>query len=127
MSSIFVSSEETIPITVAYKVSDAGAITILDDDKAAGSESITVQCRRPDFAMSQRLMSLSTTTDGSGNPSFNFMQLQNNVLYALAKSWDVKDDKGKPVDLNNERISELRVEIARALTGKILEKVGPIF
>lgn len=95
-------------------------------DPIVETQTINMVFNRPDFSTSQRLMSSSTVTDSNGNQTMNIMMLQNNLIYFLAKSWDVKDDAGEPVELSNYNIGKLRVEIARALVTQLVEKVGQI-
>ena len=122
--SIFVEDTDLIDVSVSY-VEDGKTITIVElpNDKA---KTIKVSFRRPDFATSQRLISSSTVTDQNGNSTVNIMMLQNNMIYMLAKSWDVKEDSGKPVEVNNENISRMRVEISRALMNALMQVVGPL-
>jgi hypothetical protein len=147
--SIFIEENNLIEISVRYTLEDHGGILIVDEPETPvqepvtlaeepvvtdqvglkdpkKSETVTMVFTRPDFATSQRMMSASTVGDTEGNQTINIMMLQNNLLYFLAKSWDVKDDKGNPVELNNLNIGKLRVEIARTLVTKLVEKVGQV-
>jgi hypothetical protein len=123
--SAFIEESDVVTVTVHYKIDESGKIDILDQVND-GSESLQVVFRRPNFAIAQQLSSASTQVDSSGNPTINFLQLQNSLLYALAKSWDAKDKNNKPVELNNANISRLRVDIARALTTKLVDVVGSV-
>jgi uncharacterized membrane protein len=122
--SIFVEDNDVVEVSVHY-IENKGIIELLDDptDKTT---TLKVVFRRPDFSISQRLMSSSTTTDASGNQTVNWVVLQNNLIYFLAKSWDAKKADGSPMELNNENISKLRVEIARGLVSKAMPVIGQI-
>ena len=132
--SIFVNDDDVVSVEVHY-LEENGNIDILDQpsDKTT---TLKVKFRRPDFAISQRLVASSTTLDQSGNPSVNLLMLQNNMLYFLAKEWDAKQPdtkneagdvvKWKAVEMNAENIGNLRVEIARAIVAKLIPVVGQI-
>jgi len=133
--SIFVEETDLIEITVEYMVKKDGGIVIVDNDpdktqvlseEIAKTESIKMIFSRPDFATSQRILSASTSINSDGTPIMNVMSLQNNLIYFLAKSWDVKNEKGEIIELNNMSIGKLKVEIARALVNQLSEKVGQI-
>jgi len=127
MSSIFVEDNDMVDVVVCYKIED-GILVILDGDQPeAGQQSLTVKFTRPNWAISQKLLQSSTYTGPNGEPEINLMQMQSNLLYALAKSWDAKDKDNKPIELNNASISKLRVEIAKTLISKLIGKMGAIF
>jgi hypothetical protein len=129
--SIFVEETDTVEVVIKF-VEENGTITIIEaageedneDDKAFNPTVIKMLFKRPDFATSQRITSASTITDMSGNPNINLMLLQNNLIYFLAKSWDVKDDKGQPVEMSQKNLDKLRVEIARAVVNQLVQKIG---
>ena len=132
--SIFVKEDDTIVIDLHY-MEDNDKITLFD---APTDKTTTLQVvfRRPNFAMSQRLISTSTVNDENGNPTLNLMMLQNNLPYFLAKSWNAKEPdiqdaegnliKGKSIPLNAESLGNLRVEIARGLVSKLIPLAGQI-
>jgi len=132
--SIFVEDNEIVNVAVHY-VDNNGKITI-QEEPGPDSKTINMTFKRPDFSTSQRLIASSTVTDVGGNQTINLMLLQNNLIYFLAKSWDItlpdtKDEngnviKGKKVEFNAENIGKLRVEIARATVNKLIEEVGQI-
>jgi hypothetical protein len=139
---IFIGEEDVVEIAVHY-YEESGKVVVFDDP-TENTKTVKVVFKRPDFSTSQRLMSASTVSDQSGNQTVNMMMLQNNMMYFLAKSWDVKapdlvvpsakaDDgadipsktvPGKPIELNAENIGKLRVEIARALVNKLIPAIG---
>ena len=129
--SIFISSADTFDVTVHYKEDGKRLKVLLEPEKKKVkegekevekivSDSLTMTFKYPDFATSQAVMRNATSLDANGVPSVNFLALQNSLLYSLASSWDVKDDKGKPVVLNNDNISKLRVDIAKALVEAVM-------
>ncbi len=123
--SIFVEETDVVEVVIKF-VEENGTITIIEDedDKAVNPTVIKMLFKRPDFATSQRITSASTITDMSGNPNINLMLLQNNLIYFLAKSWDVKDDKDQPVEMSQKSLDKLRVEIARAVVNQLVQKIG---
>jgi len=134
--SIFIEEKDCIEVAIHYVLEPDGGITIFEnpivkapsvkEDLTAETQTINMVFNRPDFATSQRLMSASTVTDSNGNQTMNIMMLQNNLIYFLARSWDIKNEAGEPVELTNYNIGKLRVEIARALVTQLVEKVGQI-
>jgi hypothetical protein len=130
--SIFIGTNDTFEVVVNYK-EDGRRVKILaepeksKDDKGVEvvkSESVKLVFRYPNFADSQQILRAATTLDQNGTPSLNFLQLQTSLLYGLAQSWDVKDDKGQPVELNAANLSKLRVEIAKAIIEKVYTELG---
>lgn len=139
---IFIDESDVVQIAVHY-YEENGSVLVFDEptDKTT---TIKVVFRRPNFAISQRLMAASTIGDQSGNQTVNMMMLQNNMMYFLAKSWDVKEPDvtepehkaadgtvipakvvpGNPVELNAENLGKLRVEIARGLLNKLVPAIG---
>ena len=132
--SIFVKDDDVVNVEVHY-VEENGNIDVLEQPSDK-SVTLKIKFRRPDFSISQRLVASSTTLDQSGNPSVNLLMLQNNMLYFLAKDWDVREldtkneagevIKGKAVEMNAENIGNLRVEIARAMLAKLIPAIGQI-
>lgn len=121
---IFVNENETVDVSVHY-FENGNEIVVFDEPTEKTTE-LKVSFRRPDFAISQRLMASSTVADQNGGQTVNLVLLQNNMLYFLAKSWNATDKEGKPVELNSGSISNLRVEIARALVNKLVPAIGQI-
>lgn len=128
---IFIGNSDVFDVVVHYK-EDGKRLKILsepetsvkDGKEAVVSESITVSFRYPSFSDSQQILRSATVMNTDGQSNLNFMQLQTSLLYGLASKWDVKDDKGQPVELNAANISKLRVEIARALIEKVYAELG---
>jgi hypothetical protein len=132
--SIFVEESDVIEIPVHYAAENGNVVVL--DEPTEKTTTLKTQFRRPDFAISQRLVATSTVTDANGSQTLNLMVLQNNLIYFLAKSWDAKEPDtkdaegkvvpGKPIELNAENIGKLRVEIARAIVNKLVSSVGQI-
>lgn len=128
MSGIFVDENDLVNVSVNYAIGNDGKIVIsdLDTQVLPGEQTLTVSFKRPDFETSQRLLQSSIYTDSNGEQNVNFMQMQNSLLYALAKDWDAKDKDGKKIPVSNEAISKLRLEIAKALIFRLIQKMGAI-
>lgn len=142
--SIFVEDCDAVEVVVHYSDLN-GKIEILETPSEK-SQTLKMMFRRPDFAISQRLMSACTVPDQNGAQTVNVMLLQNNMMYMLAKSWNAKTQDvtipeqkspdgtvipakvipGNPIELNNENISKLRVEISRALVNALIPAIGQI-
>ena len=116
--SIFIEEKDCIEVAIHYVLEPDGGITIFEnpivkapsvkEDLTAETQTINMVFNRPDFATSQRLMSASTVTDSNGNQTMNIMMLQNNLIYFLARSWDIKNEAGEPVELTNYNIGKLQ-------------------
>lgn len=129
--SIFVDKNEEIKVKVEY-IDENNKITIIDsenDGKVLSTNpplSINLVFKRPDFALSQRIISASTVNEFGGSPTIDVLLLQTNMMYFLLKSWDVKDQDGKVIEASAEAVGLLRVEIARAIVNKMIDAVGQI-
>ena len=121
MSGIFVDDKDVFLITVHYAEKD-GAIEILDSAQK-DSKSLTVTFRIPDFATSQAILNRSVDAGANGAVNLNMMNLKANILYLLVKSWDARDFKGEPLPLG-DNINKLRVEIAKVLMDRLIERFG---
>jgi len=123
MSGIFVDDNDFIEIVVWYHETPNGTIEVLEkqDDH---SHSLSMKFKRPSFGTSQAVLNSSTMLGQDGQVTANMMTLRTNILYTLAKSWDAKDDKSVAIPLNTDTISKMRVEIAKPLIEKLLEKLG---
>jgi hypothetical protein len=122
MSGILVDDSDLFDITVRYVEKEGKKIEIVGDD-AKGAQSITVTFRRPDYSTSQTIVSASTEYSASG-PNLNMMALKNNLFSMLAKSWDLKDDKGQPIPMTPQTIGKLRVEVAKEILLRLVESQG---
>lgn len=122
--SIFVDDSDLFTIEVHY--TEAGENIVILDKPSEKTTTIKMTFKRPNFAVAQRLVASSTMTDPNGGQFVNLVSLQNNMMYFLAQSWDVKDLDGKVIELNADSIGNLRVEIARGIIGKLVPSVGQI-
>jgi hypothetical protein len=122
--SLFVSPEDRFKVTVRY-VEDGDRTRILEDDETdvKEAESVTVTCRKPNFEISQVILHASTILTDDGAPVVDMLRVRKTMLYHLATDWDVTE-KGKPVPLTPEKISQMNPAIAAALCGKIQMEVG---
>jgi len=125
MSSILVEDSDLFNITVRYVEKEGNKIEVVGDDikDVKNAKSLTVTFRRPDYSSSQAIVSASTEYSASG-PNLNMMALKNNLFSVLARSWDLKDDKGQPIPMTPETMGRLRVEIAKEILMRLIESQG---
>jgi len=121
--SIFVNNKDTFAETVYYKEDGDKVVILNDQDKKEEAKKTTITFRYPDFSMSQQITASSVDQSESG-PTVNFFKLRNNLIYFLAYKWDVLDEKGKEIELNNANIGKLRPEIAAFFIAKLQERLG---
>jgi len=126
--SAFVDPEKTYDITVYWRPNPANAnkLTILEKAPAATEppcETMAMSFRYPDYAMERRIMDQSTVV-GPNGPMINALVLQSVMLYTLAKSWTLKDDKGGSLPIDSAAISALNPAIVRTLVGALHEEMS---
>lgn len=126
-NSIFVSREDTFELTVYYAKEGDFAVKRPDDltdeeRESGGYLSLTIKFGIPDHATSKALMRRSTTYVG-GTAGFDAATFNNLLFETLAKSWDVKDDNGKPLDFDIMKLNDMRPDIVRAFVDLLQEKL----
>jgi len=121
MSGIFVDDNDTFEVTIYYSENNK-KITILEDKKE-GCKSLSIIFRRPNFNMSQQILGSCTEISNNG-PVVNVFKLRYSLIYFLAKSWNVKNEKNEAVELNNENIGKLKPEIVSFFIKNIQNEVG---
>lgn len=126
MSGIFVDEKERIEIEVSYKISPEGKLEIVPN-KEEGCESLTVKFAIPDYQMSQRILQTSMKSTPEGGLTMDIFIMQQSLLMGLAREWDAKDNNGKEIALTATALGNLKVEIARTLISKLMDRVGGIF
>ncbi|MCK9434233.1 MAG: hypothetical protein M0R32_05275 [Candidatus Cloacimonetes bacterium] len=126
MSGIFVDEKERIEIKIDYKLGAEDKVEILEKEED-GSQALTVKFAVPDYQTSQRILQSSMRPATDGGLTLDLFAMQQALLIGLAREWDVKDSKGKDLPLTATAIGTLKVEIARALIAKLMDKVGMAF
>jgi hypothetical protein len=126
MSGIFVDDKDRIEVQVLYKLDENGKIEILDKEEE-GSLELTVKFAVPDYQTSQRILQTSMRPTPEGGLTMDLFAMQQSMLIGLAREWNVKDSKGKDVPVSATAIGTLKIEMARALISKLMEKVGTAF
>jgi len=126
-NSIFVSREDTFPLTVYY--TKEGDFTVKkpndlsDDEKASGEyDSVTIKFSVPDHASAKSLMRRSTTFVG-GMQSFDQGTFNNVLFEMLAKSWDLKDENGKAISFDAVKLNDLRPDIVRTFINLLQDEL----
>lgn len=126
MSGIFVDEKDRIETQVFYKIDANGKIETIDKEEE-GSQELTVKFAVPDYQTSQRILQTSMRPTPEGGLTMDLFAMQQSMLVGLAREWNVKDSKGKEIPLTATAIGTLKVEIARALITKLMEKIGNAF
>ena len=125
MSGIFVEAKDKFDITVFYKIKPDNKIEI-SEEAAEGFDELTVKFSYPDYQTSQRIIQASMKPSLEGGASMDIFALQQNMLIGLAREWSAKDKDGKEIPVTPTSIGNLRIEIARALVGKLMAQVGDL-
>lgn len=126
MSGIFVDDKDRIEVQVFYKLDETGKIEMLDSEEE-GSQELTVKFAVPDYQTSQRILQTSMRPTPEGGLTMDLFAMQQSMLIGLAREWNVKDSKGKEIPVSATAIGTLKIEVARALISKLMEKVGTAF
>ena len=127
MSGIFVDEKDRIEIEVSFKVSPEGGKLEILPNKEPGCESLTVKFAIPDYQMSQRILQTSMKPTPEGGLTMDIFIMQQSLLMGLAREWDAKDKDGKEIPLTATALGNLKIEVARTLISKLMDRVGGIF
>jgi len=122
-NSIFVSRDDTFPLTVYYVKEGDFAVRkpddLTEDEKNSDEyDSVTIKFTLPDHSISKMLMRRSTTFVG-GASTFDHGTFNNILFEILAKSWDLKDDNGKAIDFDVMKLNDMRPDIVRAFVEQL--------
>jgi len=117
-NSVFVSRDDTFPLTVYYTKEGEFAVKkpedLTEEEKVSEEyNSITIKFSVPGHAVSKMLMRRSTTFVG-GASTFDHGTFNNMLFEVLSKSWDLKDDNGKAIDFDIMKLNDMRPDIVRA-------------
>ena len=126
-NSVFVSREDTFPLTVFYTSEGDFAVKkpeeLTDEEKESEDySSITIKFSVPDHATAKVLMRRSTTFVGSVS-SLDQGTFSNMLFEMLAKSWDLKDENGKSVEFDAQKMNDMRPDIVRAFIDLLQEEL----
>ena len=132
---ILVTNKDMVKVTTYYVEKEGGEIELVPE-KQPGDEtskyppemikSLTVECQRPNFSSAQTLLNVSLIQSASGDRSIDVFSFRNNLLYTLARNWDMVNAEGKAVECSIGTLSSLRVEIAKDLSSKLEAALGGI-
>ena len=92
--------------------------------KGAMVESVTVKFRYPTYADDRAITRAATAPDQNGIPVVNVVSLQNIMLFTLIKEWDLKNDKGEEVPINDATLGNLHPTIARAMVNRLFMEMS---
>jgi len=124
-SRLFVTKEDVFTLAVLFtkegelKVARESNVKEEDKDKW---ERFEVEFSMPDFGTSKAIMRNSTEFD-RGSTMLNASAFTNSLLTALARKWNLKDDKGQEIPLDLQKLNELRPDIARMFIELLQEKL----
>jgi len=126
--SIFVNSTDLIRVSVKFRtLTDSQkrvvGIEILPDD-AVGADVQEIVCDTTgrDFDnMSKLLESATIINHVTGQPMIRSAVFHRGIISRFFKGWNVDDENGQQVELNNEAVSRMHDSLVRALSRKWLK------
>lgn len=86
-------------------------------------EQVEFTFRKPNYADSNIIIRNSNFRADGEDTSLNVTAFQEQILRSLLIDWDMKDDDGNKVSLNNVSISNLVPAVARASVAGALELI----
>lgn len=122
---LFVTNEDVFSLSVFYtkdgemKVAKESDVKEEEKDKW---EKFEMEFSMPDFGTAKAIMRNSVEY-GNGATILNPSSFTNSLLTALARKWNLKDDDGKEIALDMQKLNELRPDIARIFIELLQEKL----
>jgi hypothetical protein len=86
-------------------------------------EQVEFSFRKPSYADSNIIIRNSNFTTEGEETSLNVTAFQEQILRSLLVDWDMKDEEGNKVLVNNVNINNLLPSVARASVAGILDKI----
>jgi len=123
---LFVTKSDVFPLVVLYtkegelKVSRE---TDVEEEEKSKWEKFEIQFMVPDFGMAKSIVRMSTDFE-KGSNVLSASLFTDNLLKGLAKSWNLKDEDGKDIPLDFQKLNELRPDITRLFVELLQEKLS---
>lgn len=86
-------------------------------------EQVEFSFRKPNYSDSNVIIRNSNFKTEGEETSLNVSAFQEQILRSLLVDWDMKDDSGEKITLNNVSINALIPSVARAAVSGALEKI----
>ena len=86
-------------------------------------EKVEFSFRKPNYADSNAIIRNSDFKTEGEDTRLDVSAFQNQILRSLLTDWDMKDEDGKKIAVNNATISSLVPTVARAAVSGVLEKI----
>lgn len=86
-------------------------------------EKFEIEFVLPDFGTAKGIMRNSVEFD-RGTQVLNTGMFNNNLLLALARKWNLKDEDGKEIPMDLQKLNELRPDITRVFIELLQEKLS---
>ncbi len=86
-------------------------------------EKVNFQFRKPGYADSNVIIRNAGVKIEGEETSLNAQAFQDQILRSLLTDWDLKDEDGKKIPMNNLSINNLVPSVARAAVGGVLEVI----
>lgn len=122
---LFVTNEDVFTLAVLYtkdgELKVARESDVKEEDKEKW-ERFEMEFTLPDFGTAKAIMRNSTEFD-KGSHVLNVSSFTNALLTALARKWNLQDDKGQGIPLDLQKLNELRPDIARTFIELLQEKL----
>ena len=122
---LFVSQEDIFTLTIFF-TKEGDLKVAKESDVPKGEiekwERFEIKFVLPDFGTAKGIMRNSMDFDGT-NQLLNLGMFNNALLLTLSKSWNLKDESGKDLPINLEKLNELRPDIVRLFVDLLHEKL----
>lgn len=122
---LFVTKEDVFTIAVFYtKEGEMKVVkeTDLKEEEKASYEKFEIEFVMPDFGVAKDIMRNSVEYV-RGSSILNTSAFTNSLLTALARKWNLKDENGKEIPLDLQKLNELRPDIVRIFIELLQEKL----
>lgn len=125
---LFVDKTDTIEIVIYCWEQDGEveASHLKDEVPKEGIDCVEQLCctfRKPSYQDSNIIIRNSNFKTEGEETTLNISAFQEQILRALLVQWDMKDEDGKRVLVNNVTINNLLPSVARAAVSGVLEKI----
>ena len=122
---LFVTNSDTFTLAVMYTKEGDFKVSIESDIKPEDLdkwEKFEIEFNSPDFGTAKAIMRNSTDYS-NGSHVLNVSAFNNALLTALSRKWNLKDEDGKEIPIDLQKLNELRPDIVRAFIELIQEKL----
>jgi len=127
MNDLFVSEEDSFPLTVYYTKEDGFRAYAEDElnaeDKKSGKyKSIEITFLMPDWETGRNIMQ-GSIIHYEGQAMLSNTEFQNNLFQALVSDWDLCDSDGNKVEFSYSQLVRMRPDIVRCFIAMLQRKL----